>query len=211
MAAAKRPKPVFGQKLGKYQVYHRCGCAYTVVDTPNGRAFIGATAPAGAVTCRCGAPLNADRLLTEAAVISLFAPEAVPSYLTPLNAATQAMSRAEYQTRSRDAYHLCGQRFKIDLAFDTRPARFTRTYGQAADDPTWTKCPRCQRRIAITNVTPADAIKARFATEPTEPLNKAVKRWQAWRRRGVYAPRPLLWYERVPGVNWDVATQQPIN
>ncbi len=140
MAAAKRLKPVFGQKLGKYSVYHVCGCPYTVVDTPNGRTFIGASTPAGAATCRCGAPLDADRLLTEAEVVVQFAPEAVPSYLTPLNAAIHAMSRAEYQTRSRDAYHLCGQRFKIDLAFDTRPVRFVRTYGQAAYDPSWTEC-----------------------------------------------------------------------
>ncbi len=210
MAAPKRPKPVFGQKLGKYQVYHLCGCAYTVVDTPNGRMFIGAGAPAGATTCRCGAPLDPDRLLTEAEVVAQFAPEVVPSYLTPLAAATQTMARAEYQTRSQDAYHLCGQRFKIDLAFDTRPARFTRTYGQARYDPAWTECPRCKRCIGVKNVTSADVIRARFASAPTEPLSKAVKRWQAWRRRGVYAPRPLRWYERVPGINWDVATQQPI-
>ncbi|MDP9314794.1 MAG: hypothetical protein M3R24_28625 [Chloroflexota bacterium] len=210
MAAAKRPKPVFGQKLGKYMVYHLCGCPYTVVDTPNGRAFIGAMPAAGAATCRCGAALDADRLLTEAEVVPQFAPAHVPAYLTPLTAAIHAMSRAEYQTRGRDAYHRCGQRFKIDLAFDARPPRFVRTYGQAGYDPVWTICPRCQRRIAITNVTPADVIKARFATEPTEPLSKAVKRWQRWRRRGVYAPRPVKWYERIPGVNWDVATQQPI-
>ncbi len=209
MAAAKRPRPVFGQKLGKYSVYHVCGCAYTVVDTPNGRMFIGAGAPAGAMTCRCGAALDPDRLLTEAAVVAQFAREHVPAYLSPLAAATQALARAEYQTRSRDAYHLCGQRFKIDLTFDTRPPRFVRTYGQATYDPMWTECPRCKRRIAIKNVTPADVIRARFADGPTEPIGKAVKRWQTWRRRGVYAPRPLRWYERVPGVNWDVATQQP--
>ncbi len=208
--ATKHPKPVFGQKLGKYAVYHRCGCPYTVVDTQSGRMFIGASASAGATTCRCGAPLDADRLLTEAAVVAQFAPEHVPAYLSPLAAATQAMARAEYQTRSRDAYHLCGQRFKIDLAFDTRPARFTRTYGQARYDPAWTECPRCKRCIGVKNVTPADVIHARFAADPTEPLSKAVKRWQVWRRRGVYAPRPLKWYERVPGINWDVATQQPI-
>ena len=68
MVATKRPKPVFGQKLGKYTVYHLCGCPYTVVDTPNGRAFIGAAA--GTTTCRCGAPLDLDRLLTEAEVIA---------------------------------------------------------------------------------------------------------------------------------------------
>ncbi len=203
---SQRPKPVFGQKLGKYTVYHLCGCPYTVVDTPNGRAFMSAAA----ATCRCGAPLDPDRLLTEAEVVAQFAPEVVPSYLTPLAAATQTMARAEYQTRSRDAYHLCGQRFKIDLAFDTRPARFTRTYGQARYDPAWTECPRCKRCIGVKNVTPADVIRARFAADPTEPLSKAVKRWQAWRRRVVYAPRPLRWYERVPGINWDVATQQPI-
>ncbi len=207
---AKHPKPVFGQKLGKYAVYHLCGCPYTVVDTPSGRMFIGASASAGAATCRCGAVLDPDLLLTEAGVIAQFAPEAVPAYLSPLAAATHAMARSEYQTRSRDAYHLCGQKLKIDLAFDTRPVRFVRTYGLAAYDPAWTDCPRCQRRIAVKNVTPADVIRARFAKGPTDPLSKAVKRWQAWRRRGVYAPRPLRWYERIPGINWDVTTQQHI-
>ncbi len=207
---AKHPKPVFGQKLGKYAVYHLCGCPYTVVDTPNGRMFIGTSAPAGAATCRCGAPLDADRLLAEAEVVAQFAPSSVPAYLTPLATATQAMVRAEYQTRNRDAYHLCGQRFRIDLAFDTRPAQFTPTYGAGAYDPAWTKCPRCKRRIAVKNVTPVDVIRTRFADGPTEPISKAVKRWQAWRRRGVYAPRPLKWYERIPGINCDVATQQPI-
>ncbi len=209
--AAKRPKPVFGQKLGKYTVYHLCGCVYTVVDIPNGRTFTGAMPAAGATMYRCGAALDPARLLTEAEVIAQFAPEAVPSYLTPLAAATQAMSRAKYQTRNREAYHLCGQRFKIDLAFDTRPPRFVRIYGHADYDPAWTDCPRCKRRIAVKNVTPADVIKARFADGPTEPISKAVKRWQAWRRRAVYAPRSLKWYERIPDINWDVATQQPIS
>jgi hypothetical protein len=195
-----------------YPVYHHCGAAYQAVDTPSGRLLIPSTSRSGspAATCRCGTPLVADRLLTEAEVIAQFMPADLPAYRTPLAAALSAMTRAEYQTRSREAYHLCGQRCTIDLAFDTRPARFVRTYRQQPDAPDWTTCPRCQRRIGIANVTPANVIKARFAASSQEPLGMAVKRWQAWRRRGVYALPSLKWYERVPDVNWNVATQQRI-
>ena len=210
--ASTRPRLVFGQTLGRYPVYHVCGAAFHAVDTLNGRLLVPPTHDSGqpAATCRCGTPLVADRLLTEAEVIAQFAPPDLPPYRTPLTAALSAMARAEYHTRSCAALYLCGQRFTIDLAFDTRPPRFVRTYRQQPDAPDWTICPRCQRRITVQNVTPAEMIKARFAASPTEPLNMAVKRWQAWRRRGVYPLPTLRWYERVPDVNWNVATQQRI-
>lgn len=206
---APRKKAVFGEPLVKTKLYHLCGRGFEVTRGPASFGFGDRTLNQPSARCpQCGTLLAGATLLTEAEVLARFGPPTVPSYQTPLAAALHAMVLGEYRTHRQDGYHLCGQRFKLDLAFDTRPARFVPGWNQTLADLTRCDCPRCQRPITINNITPVAVIKARFAHAETEPLSKAVKRWQAWRRRGVYAPPKLKWYERMPGVNFDTATQR---